>query len=314
MKSVLGILSLCIAAFLSGCGGGGGGGGGGTPGTDTPLALGSYVGVGQAGGDLMVDAGASATGFGGAADSSGIGVVSPGSLQRIVMRSVQRAAADVLSTREHPQESSSTSQNCSYSGSIALITNDNNNNGVFDIGDSLVFGFLACTFVEGEPGLWGHLTLTISGVTGTGPGATVTMNVRYDNLGLIGSQMSGNATVAATLDRMVFTFNGVTASRGSRQVTYYHTMDINIGSEEPTATFSGNVVFGGAGFSLSTRQTIVLGNLYPKSGILRVTDKRGGYVDLTAGSTTLTVDLYLPGDAVRDGQTIFNWVDLLWLS
>lgn len=311
MKHLLSTLSLCTAALLSACGGGGGAD---SPGTDTPLTLGAFVGVGESGGNLMLDASASALGLSDSASAGGAqGVLSAGT-SRLVFRTVQRIVSDATVSLEQPQAVSSETVMCDYTGSFTVTANDANNNLILDAGDSITYSFTNCAFSSGEPAVGGSLAFTVNSVSGSGASATVRMTVVYGNFGTSSSNLNGSASVTATNTSMSFTYNGVDVMFNTRSAKYYHTVAFNTSGVNPTATLNGNVVFNGAGYSLSTPVTIVFGNIYPTSGTLRVTDKKGGYVNLIAALTTLTIDLYLPGDGVRDAQAIINWTDLAGLD
>jgi hypothetical protein len=300
MKS-LSLALTAIALSLTACGGGGGSSSS-TDLTSVPFTTANYVPPGRSAAATLVDVQASTAidSLASAEASSG----GSGSVASLAQAVYERARLGIAMDRVAASQTAS--QNCVGGGSVTVTANDNNNNGELDAGDSLSATFSACAMEVGEAPVSGGMDITVTSASQTSASLTVTLRALQSG----GSTLNGSADLTASPGRIAITYRGATSTRGSAVTVYNYSAQVDLSGVRPVATLSGQIGISGAAYTLSTPTTIVYGTTWPSSGVLRIADAVGGRVDVVMRPTDFDLDLYLPGDATRDGRTTYTWAQL----
>jgi hypothetical protein len=198
-------------------------------------------------------------------------------------------------------------------GSMSFTVNDNGAQGVLDAGDSISATLSNCVAEIGLPAASGSFTMTFNSVTMSG-GAVIagSVTLTMDNFSSQGTSQTGSVTVSFHAGGGSVQFSGLRSTRAGSTNIYNYSATIVSSMGTDSMTYSGTIVLGfnNGLYTLSTPTPLVAGATHPVSGTLRLTDAAGGYVNLIAGPSTFDVDLYLPGDAARDGHVTYTWADL----
>lgn len=290
--------------MLAACGGGGGDS---TAVAAVPLSTANYVAISSA----AVDSVAGADSF-----NSALGQVSAASASDSVAFSVSAAGLAQMaltqarfgapSKRVTAQAVSDHAESCVGGGSLLVRTNDFDGNDRLSSGDSLTIVASNCVAEIGTTPVNGQMALVLRNVTldGTGDLASGSMDLTFSAFG--NSELLFNGAVALTLTSSSLTldFNRLTATAGSATRTLDYAMTFY---SDDTLSVAGLITIDGSTYTLSTLSRVSVTSAYPSSGALRLADGRGNRVDVGIASTGYTSVLYLQGDEVSDGSTVFVW-------
>ncbi|MES2972759.1 MAG: hypothetical protein V4757_04085 [Pseudomonadota bacterium] len=307
-------IALCLSAglMLSACGGGGSGGSTAPTLVSVPLTTANYDPTGRAAAATLIDASSSASSAGSIASVPGTNDPLPTAGFLRVAEYAARHALAALPAREQAAETITDSENCDFGGSLSVTVNDNNNNNRLDAGDTASFNFQSCKVRLDEPSINGGLDFAFQSVTLNGYGDPVAYTATITARQLVsgGSALDGAADYNVTTTRATVNFRNTVSTRNGLATVYNFLATFDASGVNETLTVAGEIGIKGASYTVSTPAPIAMGNFYPAAGVLRVADSAGGRVDVIMGATTFTLDLYLPGDTVRDATATYTWAAL----
>ncbi|MGI9217811.1 MAG: hypothetical protein ACR2JA_12545 [Hydrogenophaga sp.] len=289
---------------LAGCGGGGGDS---TAVAAVALSTANYAAISSAAVDSVAgsDSFNSTLGLASAAstsDSVAFSVSAPG----LAQLALTQARFGASSKRVTAQAVSSSTELCVGGGSLSVSENDADGNKRPSSGDSLTIVANNCVAEIGTTPVNGQMTLVLRNVTLDGLGDLVSgsMDLTFSAFG--NSELRFNGAVALTLTSSSLTldFNRLTATAGSATRTLDYAMTFY---DDDTLSVTGPITIDGSTYTLSTLSRVSVASAYPSSGALRLADGRGNRVDVGIASTGYNAVLYLQGDEVPDGSTVFGW-------
>ena len=309
MKAFVYVMSACAVLVVAACGGGGGGSTA-APAASVPLTTANYDPTGRASAATLVDVQSSSsvdslTAYSGtdAPVQTSLGVLQ-------VARLMASLASATVDGRVAPAASQTRNQSCTYGGSLSATGIDANDNQRLDAGDSFTANFSGCVLESGHPALSGGLDFTVKSATYSGTTLTgLTLSATFRSLASGGSTLNGAADISVSDSSGSVAYHDASSVRGGKTTVYNFTATTAIAAQT-TLAVAGQISISGAAYTLSTPTTIVMGNVYPASGLLRVADAAGGRVDVVIRPSDFDVDLYLPGDAVRDAHATYTWAAL----
>ncbi len=300
-------LCLCAGLAVTACGGGGGGAGDPAPNlASVPFTPANYDPTGRATAAVLIDVQASSTvegvasadgGRSPAATTAGVFAVTQMAFDR-----AQRAATG----RAQVAASSTETNACAYGGSFTVTLNDNNNNNTADAGDTATSNFSACVDELGAPAISGGLDFTVKAVGSN----VVTLGLTFRNLASGGSTINGAAEMSLGNSAVSVKYQNAASVRNGKTTYYNFTANGSKSGNMATMGINGDIGVSGALYTLSTPIPIIMGTAYPSYGTLRISDSAGGRVDVVMRATDFDLELYLPGDAVRDAKATYTWAAL----
>lgn len=309
-----GSLAILGSLALVACGGGGGSGSSVPPASAAaPFTIAGYSAVATPVASSLISVASSGNVLDAlSADSS----ATPAALTRGDAVGIARWAISNwrVSNRERPAASQSFNELClaGLPGSFSATFNDQDEDGDLSAGDSLSLTFSNCKFAQDDLPVSGGYALTVNSITFDQAGyiLTASFNTTFTNLGTAGNLLNGAVSmqINALTDSYTASYSNFTASRGSAAPTI---VNITVSANASQVSVAGTMTVNNNTYTLSTPVPIVFGLTYPTSGTFRVTDAAGGRIDFVTINSTLYFDLYLPGDSVRDAQTITTWSALV---
>lgn len=215
-----------------------------------------------------------------------------------------------VSNRVKPAAVEPVGGDCPAGGSLSGSVNDRDNNLDLSSGDSLSLTFSNCKFAQNDLPVSGGFALTVNSVTFDQAENIVagSFSATFTNLGTAGNLLNGAVSMQINADSYTASYSNFTASRGSAAPTV---MNITVSTNATQVNVVGTMTVSNNTYTLSTPMPLVFGLTYPTSGTFRVMDAAGGRIDFVTVNSTLYFDLYLPGDSVRDAQTITTWSALV---
>lgn len=295
------------AVMLSACGGGGDAE---TPPAAVPLSAANYQAVTTAVVDSVAGVGSlsDAVDLVTAADAKAAGLSpalasgEPATLVRYALSLTprlqvsQRAQAQAVETYVEP---------C-YSGSLTIVANDADNNGVESSGDSVTITANNCVPQNSAPAINGSITLILGNVSYDRDGylTSGTATISFNGFSSAGISLNGSARLSINSSAMTLDFNRLVASDGARSRVYDYTLTVH---SNGTASVDGPIEVGGSTYVLSTPVRVTFAGAYPSAGMVRIVDGHGSRVDVSLSSQGYAATLYLKGDEVADGNFSENW-------
>lgn len=323
-----------MVSVLSACGGGGGGGSSPTdPGPPAPAMLGinasNYQAVGQAtvsSALFLGDTGGVLTGAQSSADP------------RLVRHVVDVARLALGSVSDRPvllggAEVRDTVA-CSQGGSLAVTTNDANNNGKLDTGDSLTLDAQGCK--EDGAVMQGRISLAVQGLTGVydSNNFSATMSMTLNSFSVVtGSNTAqgdgvltlsisqtpagvGEVTLATPRLLLSGRVAGQTVSMTLADTRLSVRTDSLNGVARTTTTYASTLtssLFESKQVTISTPLALVTTgrDVYPSSGQLLVRGDGGSTLRITAlNATQVRLEADAGGDGTYETSVIKTWAEL----
>ena len=312
MKYFAYALSMGAILALTACGGGGGGAAPAAPLASVPLTTTNYDATGRASAATLVDVQSSTSIESLTSVASADSAPAQNSLSVFqIGRMIAGLGSATLAGRETPAASSTVNRACSFGGTLSATGNDANDNQRLDAGDSLTANFSGCVMESGTPALSGGLDITVNGATYSGSTLTaLSITATFRSLSSGGSTLTGAADLTVNASAGSVAFHDTSSVRGGKTTVYNFTASVTTSGAQNVLAVSGPITIAGAGYTLSTPTPIVMGTVYPASGLLRVADSAGGRVDIVIRPADFDLDLYLPGDALRDAHATYTWAAL----
>jgi hypothetical protein len=322
-----------VSTLLVACGGGGGGGD--APAAASPSTAGktqvtlssaNYVGVAQesmSSSSYLADAGSLATG----ADVSNADV-----LVRFGQAQAGKVAAWLASTQALATGAvTTTTEACAGGGSLTVVDNDLNGNGLPDAGDSVALTATNCVF-EGST-LNGGLTLAVTSFSGNAnaPPFSAAFALTFVNLTARSATASstGNGTMALSLNATTTSNHTVTLKAPQFSTTstyggatYSRTLENYTVVVDETAASSRTTATGTLTSSAFESKTVTIATpvpfvrvfpqTRPSSGQATATGANGGVVRITAISNTqVKIELDADANGTFETSVIKLWSELI---
>ena len=290
--------------MLAACGGGGGDS---TAVAAVPLSTANYAAISSA----AVDSVAGSDSFNSALDQVSAASASDSVAFSVSAAGLAQMALDQVrfgasSKRVAAQAVSGSTELCVGGGSLLVSENDADGNNRPSSGDSLTIVASDCVAETGTTAVNGQMVLVLGSVALDGAGDLVSgsMDLTFSAFG--NSELLFNGAVALTLTSSSLTldFNRLTATAGSVTRTLDYALTFY---SDDTLSVAGPITIDGSTYTLSTLSRVSVAGVDPSSGSLRLADGRGNRVDVGLASTGYTAVLYLQGDEVSDGSTMFGW-------
>lgn len=324
------VVGACAVA-LSGCGGGGGSGPTPVPPASTLLAIDgtNYQAVGQATVSTAMYLGDTGGMLTGAQSSS-----DPKLLNHAV--SVARRALASASSRPVVLGGAEVRDTvaCSQGGSLAITTNDANNNGKFDVGDSLTLDAQSCK--EDGSVMQGRMALSVQTLTGVYDSnnfnATLSMTLTAFSVTTGASTAQGDGTLTlsisetpagggeVTLATSRLVLGGRVAGQNISATLTDTRLSVRVetinGAVRTTTTYGGSLassLFGNKQVTISTPQPLVStgADLYPSSGQLLVRGDAGSVLRITAvNAAQVRLEVDAGGDGTYETSVLKTWAEL----
>ncbi|MDR7267598.1 hypothetical protein J2X20_000227 [Pelomonas saccharophila] len=319
---------------LSACGGGGGSAG--TPSNPAPtespmlgISASNYQVVGQSAVSsafFLNDTGGVITG------------AETGSDPRLLRHAVDtaRRAMSVASGRQALLTGAEVRETvpCSQGGSLAVTVTDVNNNGNFDLGDSLSLDAQSCK--EDGDVMNGRISLSVQALTGvydsSNYSATLAMTLTAFNVTTGSDMAQGDGTITLTVSQtpagvgevVLATSRLVLSGRAGGQnftttlTDTKLTLRIETVNGSPRTSISYNSSLAGSGFDnkqvlITTPQPLVItgSDTYPSSGYLLVQGNASSALRITAvNRTQARLELDAQGDGAYETQVLKTWAEL----
>lgn len=318
---------------LSACGGGGGSAG--TPSSPAPadtmlgISASNYQAVGQSAVSsalFLNDTGGIVTG----AESGG----DPRLLRHAV--DAARRAMGVASGRQAVLSGAEVRETvpCSQGGSLVIGVNDVNNNGNFDLGDSLTLDAQSCK--EDGDVMQGRLALSVQALTGVydsnNYSATLAMTLTAFSVTTGSDMAQGDGTITLTVSQtpagvsevVLATSRLVLSGRTGGQNFTTTLTDIKLtlrvesvgGSPRTSISYAGKLASSGFDSKqvlITTPQPLVIasGDSYPSSGYLMVQGNANSTLRVTAvNRSQARLELDAQGDGSYETQVLKTWAEL----
>ena len=191
---------------------------------------------------------------------------------------------------------------CGVEGEIRVEIEDKNRNGKFDRGDEAELHYDRCIERQNGPRVTGSVDVDVLATPETdGNGDVVTGHYRFDyDWRMDDLPMDGNVELnwsGASAELRYESFR--TRNRGY-EVTYGHTNRLTVVESEPLTyshTISGPFNWTNENYTVTTPKTVLTvvdrqNQRNHQQGVLRVTDRAGGYVDIDIKDNALRLDLH----------------------
>lgn len=324
--------AILVSLFgLSACGGGGGSGGApNNPAESTMLGISAsnYQAVGQSAVSsalFLNDTGGVVT----AAESGG----DPRLLRHAV--DTARRAMGVASRRQALLSGVEVRDTvpCSQGGSLAVSINDSNNNGSFDLGDSLTLDAQSCK--EDGDVLQGRIAMSVQALTGvydsSNYSATLAMTLTAFSVTTGSDMAQGDGTITLTIgqtptagevtlatSRLVLSGRAGGQNFSTTLTDTRLTLRIETVNGSPRTSISYNSSLASSSFDnkqvlITTPQPLVItgSDSYPSSGYLLVQGQANSSLRVTAvNRSQARLELDAQGDGVYETQLLKTWAEL----
>lgn len=301
--------AVCVlgaGSLLAGCGGGGGDA---MAVAEVALSPATYddiamtVTAGVVGSDAVFGAYDSVAAEGSAVHQPGDEkVLGSGRVGAIGQFALKRLTAPT-SRLERPAAASEQTKSCAYGGTLAITENEADNNAEVDSpGDSLSVTATNCVLDFGAPAINGSFSVTLLAVSDVSARASM----EFFNFSSDGVILNGGAVIAVDPGQLSLDYRNLTSSYRGQTLTYDYTLILRAGE----ARVSGLFAINRSVYTLSTPASVVLGRVYPESGVLRVEDGRGNRTEVLMYSTRFDNVLYLAGNQIPVEVTSHLWGDL----
>ena len=249
----------------------------------------------------------------------------------MIQRMVDKAVAQrrgIASASAHPAASTTSTDPCDISGSIATVWNDVDNSGQLSAGDVITATFQQC---EDSTALTINGTLTIT-LTGTPASTQFAGNAVFQNVVAaytgVTYTINGNTTVSET-DSDTLSSSSFTVGAAGLTVTiaatgYSDSIAFDSGmvaassflAGTNTLTLTGSFVSQSIGgrVTIATPHALVqqAADAYPSQGQVLITGASGSTLLATAlNSTQVQLQVDANGDGTVDGTTTVTWASLI---
>ena len=168
-------------------------------------------------------------------------------------------------------------------------------------GDKLTITSAGCVISGGA--ISGSILMTVDQFTDASTGTSARFGVTFNDFGTSTAHVNGAASLQfdanSQREKVTVQFLGMTATRGSAQSRWFHSVTIENTLGGGAVLSYGGFLLGSNGYYLlNQEQPFVLdvSTGYPASGVLRVSDAQGDYLKIVARGDRFGYEFYVAGN------------------
>ncbi|MES2482699.1 MAG: hypothetical protein V4609_11935 [Pseudomonadota bacterium] len=198
---------------------------------------------------------------------------------------------------------------CENGGSLTWTGIDANSNGRIDAGDTVNLYVAACPLPVNSPPTTGKFDFVVNTATYNGDEpVAMAISATFSDLTTAGSTLNGRADLSFTETSSTLVYRAMNVKRRNVAGVYSFSIVVNEAGSGPTMNVAGNIELSGVAYTLSTPSTII--GLPNTSGVLRISEASGAFVDVNLGPTSFELDFRPKAGSISFGSTFYTWQEL----